>query len=128
MQSYSADEIMAILDRAAELQVRFIKVPGFEATRDVGSRAPAAAASAGDKKKSPKADKPTNRLEELGRWVMPIGRDYKGRPLSQILPGNLRSFIEDYLAHDDDLSDSAKLVVKNGREYLKLLEEHRRQA
>lgn len=97
--SYSAQEVMEILDKAKASGVRFIKIPGFEATWDVGAN-----------QATPKArESSPSKGDELGDFVTTFGK-FRGRRLREIPKSELQEYGE-YLLRDtgrDGLSPTAR--------------------
>lgn len=115
---YTAREIVELLSHAKSQGVRTVKVPGFEASWDLGNpppagRVPPVAAEGGSA---------ADRLQELGRWVMPLGKRFRGRMLKEIPRKDLQGFLEWLERDSEELSASGQDAIKYGYEYLRLLE------
>ncbi len=112
MQTYTAKEVMDLIDHAKAAGIRFVKVPGFEATWDMGQRP--VTVEAGAVKSGPK--------DALGDWVIPLGKKLKGRQLKEVPRKELESF-GNYLLKDSDegngLSAEAKEFIDKADKYLR---------
>lgn len=115
---YTAREVIEMIDAAKAAHMRFIKIPGFEGTWDVGTppRTPLTVVAT----PAPAAPKKNDPLGELSLWRFPIGKSLKGRSLAEVPRGEVEGFCNWLLKSYEEgnaLSDAAQETLDKSELY-----------